>query len=306
MSGGAPPRPARTFALLGRPVEHSVSPALYRTAFRRLGLSAGYEARAVDGRGLEAALRAYARRGGGNVTLPHKERAAAALELRSDAVAATGACNCFWADEDGRLAGDNTDVEGFLAAVRAWRGEGCLAGARVLLLGAGGAARAVLHACLRAGAARVEVRNRTESRARALAAELGGAGDRVVAGALLPPSAGEEEGRLAQGPGTAWELVVNATSLGLRADDPLPLSLEGPAAVGAAMDLVYGPDGTAWTRHARSRGVPARDGLDMLVRQAGLALLRWFPDVAPPLEAMRGAARAALAARAPAGRSRAR
>lgn len=275
----------RLFGLLGWPVDHSLSPALHAAAFRQLGVDACYAAIGVREGELEAVLRAVGRSGGGNVTVPHKEAAAELLDGETPAVRRTGACNCFW-EEDGELAGDNTDVGGFRGAIEAWPAAR-LREARVLLLGAGGGARAVVAACFGSGAGSVEVWNRTTERARSLVAEwnarVGTEGDEGGTALSVLERRGE-----ASGP---YDLVVNATSLGLSAGDPLPLDLESVRAA-AAFDLVYGPGGTAWTKHARELGIPARDGFDMLVRQAGLSLRRWL-DVEPPLEAMRRAGRSA-------------
>lgn len=265
------------FALLGWPVEHSLSPALYGAAFRELGVEADYVPLAVREPELAGVLPAVARAGGGNITVPHKEAAAGHLDRPSGAVRRTGACNCFW-EEEGELAGDNTDVGGFRAAVEAWPAAR-LEGSRVLLLGAGGAARAVLAACRSEGTRSVEVWNRTTERARAL---VRGARERDGEVELRVVETRSE----ARGP---YDLVVNATSLGLSADDPLPLDLEGTRAA-AVFDLVYGRNGTAWTAHARGLEIPATDGFEMLVRQAGLSLRRWL-DVDPPLDAMREAGR---------------
>ena len=246
---GALPGP-RIFVLLGRPVAHSLSPDLHGAAFRELGAEAVYGALEAAEDEVAPAMRLLARSGGGgNVTVPHKERAAAALDRASAAVRATGACNCFWGTDDGELAGDNTDVAGFLAAVSELvPGEDGLEGLEILILGAGGAARAVLHACLRSGAARVDLLNRTRSRAEAVAREVGDDEGRIR---VLGDRA-EADAR--------YGLVVNATSLGVDESDPLPLDL-GELEVRAAFDLVYGPEGTAWVRHARRLGIPARDGL---------------------------------------------
>ncbi|HKK28229.1 MAG TPA: shikimate dehydrogenase [Gemmatimonadota bacterium] len=292
MTGAAEPsgsvdRTPRLFALLGGRVRHSLSPVLHRAAFGALGVEAAYGLLAVDGDEVGPVMRALARQGGGNVTLPHKGRAAAALEHASGAVRATGSCNCFWGEADGGLAGDNTDVRGFLEAA----GDllpGAPGGARVLLLGAGGAARAVLHACLAAGAASVEVLDRTPERARAMAREVGGDDSRVhvVEGG---PGSGEGAVRAAlQPPPGERDLVVNATSLGLEPGDALPMD---PARLGgaAALDLVYGERETAWARAAREAGSEAADGLGMLVAQAAASLRRWL-GVEPPVEAMRAAA----------------
>lgn len=280
--GGAAAR--RLFVLLGDPVDHSLSPVLHGAAFRELGVPALYRRVRAGPDEVAGLMRAVAAAGGGgNVTLPAKGRAAAALDAATGAVRATGACNCFWADgPDGPgLAGDNTDVEGFRRAVAGLvpdgSGAGGLAGRRVLLLGAGGGARAVLHACLLEDAEGVDVLNRTLARAETAVREVGGGDGRL---SVL-------EHRDQRAP--RYDLVVNATSLGLDPEDPLPLDL-GELEVGAAFDLVYGSDGTAWTRHARRLGIPARDGLEMLVRQAAASLRRWL-DVEPPVDAMRRAAR---------------
>lgn len=273
----------RLFVLLGDPVGHSLSPVLHAAAFRELGVPALYRRiRAGPGEVPDFMRAVAAAGGGGNVTLPAKGRAAASLDVASGAVEATGACNCFWG-EGGALAGDNTDVEGFRRAVAGLvPGESCgdgLAGMRVLLLGAGGGARAVLHACLQEDVERVDVLNRTLANAEAAVREVGRGDERL---AVLS----HRDDRASR-----YDLVVNATSLGLAPEDTLPLDL-GELEVGAAFDLVYGPDGTAWTRHARRLGVPARDGLEMLVRQAAASLRRWI-DPEPPVEAMRRAARSA-------------
>jgi shikimate dehydrogenase len=258
--------------LVGDPVSHSLSPRMHAAAFRALGIAAEYRTVRVPADHpdeVEPALRALASTGGGNVTLPHKQTAAAALDVASEEVRLTGACNCFWEDSRGRLCGDNTDVGGVLGALGELRGFRPR-GARVLVLGAGGAARAAVVACARAGAAWVAVRNRDRGRAEALVASLvrdGGA-------ALTVDDGGALDGRL--------DLVIQATSLGLLVGDPLPLRLDG-LDVGSALDLVYAPGGTAWTRHARAVGIDSVDGLRVLLHQGALSLARWLgspPDAA--------------------------
>ena len=254
----------RRYGLLGDPVAHSLSPTLYRAAFAYLRVPAVYEAHRVprhDAAGLRRRMLELGATGGGNVTVPHKRLAASQLQVRSGAVERTGACNCFWLDSAGRLAGDNTDVEGFLSAT-ADLGALELEGSSVLLLGAGGGGRAVALACSEAGVGRLVVHNRTVGRAEALVSDLG---LEEVATVASPVD-------LSSG---VWDLVVNATSLGLGPEDALPLALERDR-VGFAFDLVYGPGGTDWTRHAVAMGIEAVDGLSMLVSQAVLSLERWF------------------------------
>lgn len=267
------------FALLGSPVAHSLSPRIHRTAFDALGLEASYEAVEVEPTELEAAIRFWASRGGGNVTLPYKRRAAALLDRASESVVATGACNCFWRTGADGLAGDNTDVGGILAALDELRGEEAAEGGRVLLLGAGGAARAAFLACVRSGVAAVEVRNRTPARARRLVEDL------------APPGLRVEVGEWGRPPRRAYDLAIQATRLGLEPSDPLPPAPEGTR---IALDLVYARGETRWVREMRAAGARAADGLGVLVHQAALSLRRWLPDADPPVDAMRRAAEEAL------------
>lgn len=271
----APGGRTRLVTLLGDPVDHSLSPRFQNAAFAAARVDGVYVPLRCSDADLPGLLLGIARGGGaGNVTLPHKERAAAVVEVATDAVRHTGACNTFWL-EGGRVHGDNTDVAGFLHAAAALAGDA--AGARVLLLGAGGAARAALFALLGAGAREVVLLNRTPDRAAALAAALdpGGSRTRVVAG-----------GRSVAG--ERFDLVVNGTSLGLHGADPLPLDLETLAGCGAALDLVYAPGETRWIRGAREMGVAAADGTEMLLRQGAAAFERWWGRPAP-LDAMRSA-----------------
>ncbi|MGD2151815.1 MAG: shikimate dehydrogenase [Gemmatimonadales bacterium] len=262
----------RLFALLGAPVHHSLSPALQNAALNAIQIDAVYVALWTWDELVGPLMRSLARAGGGgNVTLPHKRAAAAALDRPSETVRATGACNVFWWDDASGLCGDNTDAAAFLAAAQAvLRGE--VTGCRVLLLGAGGAARAVVHACRTAGVDRVEILNRTRARAEALVEDLGTpAGVRVL-----------ERGEAL--PGEPYDLVVNATSLGLDPSDPLPLE-PGAVQARAILDLVYGRDETPLVRAARAAGIEAADGRLMLVEQAALSFRKWF-DRDPPREVM--------------------
>ncbi len=264
----------RLIALLGGQVEHSLSPRFQNAACRAAGVDGVYLALRCDEHTFPGLLRGIAQAGGGgNVTLPHKERAADLVEECTSAVRRTGACNTFWLEE-GKICGDNTDVAGFSAAARSLLGRSPT-GARVLLVGAGGAARAVLCALVDAGAEEVVLLNRTRSRAEALASAFASSPTRLK----LAADARELQGE-------AFDLAVNATSLGLHADDPLSLH-EGPTFV-AGLDLVYGPDETAWVRHLRAQGIAAADGLEMLLHQGAAAFERWW-GTAAPLDAMRAA-----------------
>ncbi len=264
----------RVLALLGDPVAHSLSSVLQNAALAEAELDAVYVTIACGAEDVAGVLRSLARSGGGgNVTLPHKERAATVVTAASDAVRRTGACNTFWGEGDA-VHGDNTDVEGFRRALEAFV-PGAPAGARVLLLGAGGAARAALVALLDDGAREVSLFNRTTERARAVARRIGGERVRVVTG-------GEEL------EGAVFDLVVNATRLGLDPSDPLPMDLERLHRAGAVMDLVYGAGATPFVRHATSLGYRATDGAEMLVQQGAAAFETWWGRPAA-VEAMRRA-----------------
>jgi shikimate dehydrogenase len=267
----------RLFAILGDPVAHSLSPVFQNAAFRHLGLDAVYVALRCAPAQVPGLMRGIALAGGGgNVTVPHKAVAASAVDLPSPAVVRTGACNCYWA-VDGRVHGDNTDVDGARGAVQSLLG-GEPAGASVLLLGAGGAASAAVCALADAGVARIAIANRTVDRARALA-------DRFRApGLRIDVAASAQELR-----GDRFDLAINSTSLGLKAGDEPPLDPEAAQGwIGAALDMVYAPGETAWTREMRAHGVPAADGSEMLVRQGAAAFRRWF-QVDAPLDEMRAA-----------------
>ena len=241
-----------------------------------MGIDAEYEAVRTAAAEVEPMMRG-GEWAGGNVTLPHKPRAARVLERPSADVLATRACNCWWRRPDGELAGDNTDVAGLRLALSrlGFRPRG----ARVLLLGAGGAARAAIRALLEGGASSIEILNRTPDRARALRDAVPGHAVRVVE---RPEVAG------------VYDLVLNATSLGLAPDDPIPLELD-PERFSVVFDMVYAAGETRWVRHAHSLGLHAHGGLDMLVGQASRSLERWFPERTPPLAEMRDAGAAALA-----------
>ncbi len=264
----------RVLALLGDPVRHSMSPEIQNAAFGEAGVDGVYVALQCGVEDLVGFMRGLARAGGGgNVTLPHKEKAAAVVDAPSDAVRRTGACNTFWGGPDGRVYGDNTDVAGVRRALRAFVGDP--AGMRVLLLGAGGAARATLMGLLEERVGEVAILNRSLERARAVARRIGGHRARVVQATL--------ELR-----GQSFDLVVNATRLGLSPEDPSPLDFEVLDRVGAAMDLIYGARTSSFLRAASDYGVRCTDGADMLVFQGAASFECWW-DRPAPLEAMRRA-----------------
>lgn len=267
----------RLLAVLGDPVSHSRSPLIHNAAMRALGLDGVYVALRCSAAEVPGLVRGLALAGGGgNVTVPHKEAAFAAVDRHTPAAEATGAVNTFWA-ADGEVWGDNTDVAGFSAAVRVLLGRP-ITGGRALVIGAGGAARAVVHALASHGAQRIVIVNRTSARARDLARRFAAAMPRIDVVTSTDQLGGE-----------SFDLAVNATSLGLSASDPLPLDPEGAPPIDACIDLVYGPKGTTpWVRAMGAAGITAADGTEMLLQQGAAAFRRWW-DVDPPRRAMRTA-----------------
>lgn len=259
-------RPGR-LVLLGRSLSHSLSPRLHDAALREAGIALRYEALDVPASALDDTLDELSRqRGAGNVTIPYKERVFARCDRRTALAERVGAVNTFWF-EHGELTGDNTDVGGFLVAAERLLGT-VPTGMTVGVLGAGGAAAAVLAAVEQWRGCTALVHNRTADRADALVARF----------SSVARSSGTDE--LA----ASSQLVVNATPIGLR-DDDLPIPPERLRADAAVLDLVYRPGETPWVHAARASGRRALDGLPMLVEQAALAFERWF-GVPPTRDAM--------------------
>jgi shikimate dehydrogenase len=269
--------------VIGDPVSHSRSPALHNAAFSHLGIAARYELWPTAAASLPERIESLRAPHmlGANVTLPHK---VVVLELvdRLDADAeAIGAINTIVREADGSLTGANTDAPAFLEALREDAGYEP-AGQSVAILGASGAARAAAFALVGAGARRLVVANRTLERAEALLGDVlaGAAGDPLLFAMALDDADLPEI--LAES-----SLIVNATSLGWRADEtPLPAELIPRGAL--VYDMVYRP--TRLLRDAAARGARPLDGEGMFVRQAALAFARWTGRAAP-LDVMRAALR---------------
>ena len=266
----------RLFTLLGDPVSHSLSPTFQNAAIASARLDAVYTALRCAPADVPGLLLGVARAGGGgNVTVPHKELAASAVERPTEAVVDTGACNTFWL-EDGVVCGDNTDIEGFERAVESLLGRSAR-GARVLLIGAGGVARAALYSLLRTEAAGVSILNRSAVNAQALAQRFPAGSTSIKVATAVSDVRGE-----------IFDLVVNATTLGLRSLDPRPLRADFDLGGAAVLDLVYSPGETEWVRESRAKGARSADGLEMLLHQGAAAFERWW-GISAPLEAMRSA-----------------
>jgi shikimate dehydrogenase len=254
---------ARAACVVGWPVEHSRSPLIHNYWLKRYGIDGEYRREAVRKEDFAAFVGTLAARGyvGANVTVPHKE-AAFALSQPDAQARAVGAVNTLWLEDD-VLRSTNTDVEGFLdnldACAPRWdRGAG-----KALVLGAGGAARAVIHGLSSRGVDRIVVANRTASRAEALQASFGKR-VQVADWARL-------EAELAD---TA--LLVNTTTLGMHGQPALALGLADLQSHAIVADIVYVPVATPLLAAARARGLVTADGLGMLLHQAVRGFALWF------------------------------
>jgi shikimate dehydrogenase len=270
--------PPRLVGVIGWPVAHSLSPAMHNAAIQALGLSWRYIAMPVPPGSVDDAMRGIRALGfqGVNVTVPHKTAVIASLDTVAPEAAALGAVNTVVVrrDEGGTasLHGYNTDVAGFTGALEA-SGYTPTSDGAALVVGAGGAARAVAYALLTAGLGKVRVLNRTLARAEALVADLlaSGVGDGRLQAAVL---SAESLPVLAQEVG----LLVNATTVGMWPHTGASIWPEGvPIPEGLTVyDLVYNPLETRLLRQARRSGARGIDGLGMLSQQGALALALWL------------------------------
>ena len=263
--------------VIGWPVEHSRSPLIHRYWLKQYGIDGAYEMEAVEPKDLARFLGSLAARGyaGANVTLPHKEAALRAAESADEAAVRIGAANTLWLDPDGTLHASNSDAYGFMINLKVEAPDWNRGRRPVMVLGAGGAARAILHGLLDEGAARVLIANRTRDRAEELVQAFG-------------PSVHvvdwEDRHRALAGCG----LLVNATSLGMTGKENLDIDLEALPADAVVADIVYSPLETKLLAAARARGNRVVDGLGMLLHQAVPGFERWFgvrPEVTPELRA---------------------
>jgi len=260
------------YAVFGNPIAHSKSPGIHAEFARQTQQSMSYEAILAPLDDFAAAVRAFAAHGGrgANVTVPFKEQAFALSDRLSARAEAAGAVNTL-SFEEGLVLGDNTDGVGLVTDLTANLGV-VLAGRRVLLLGAGGAARGVVLPLLEQAPACLVIANRSVDRAIALATALGGRGCGF--------------GDLA---GQAFDVVINATSASLAgAAPPLPAGTYAPGAL--AYDMMYGRE-TPFMADARAEGARVADGLGMLVEQAAEAFRVWRgvrPDAAAVITHLRG------------------
>lgn len=260
------PRPAlsgkaRKAGVLGWPVAHSRSPRLHGWWLAKHGIDGAYLPLPVRPERFETAVRALADLGfaGANVTLPHKEAAYALCDVVDQVAKRAGSVNTLVFDADGRIHGTSTDGYGFLESIREQAPGWHAADGPAVILGAGGAVRAVAAALLDAGCPRLILVNRTPARAEALARDLGGPVE-VATKAPLADAA----------------LLVNGTSLGMQGEPPLEIDLAPLPATAVVADMVYVPLETPLLAAARARGLRGVDGLGMLLHQARPGFLAWF------------------------------
>ena len=271
-------RPAVPLAgVIGNPIGHSRSPLMHRHWLRRYGIRGDYVPLQVAESDLPDVIRALPRMGfvGANVTLPHKAAVMQLVDHLSDRAILVGAVNTLIFREDGTIFGDNTDGYGFMANVRASAPEWDPKSGPALVLGAGGAARAIIVALADAGVPQILLTNRTRAKADALKAEFGQrikVVDWVQAGNAVEDAA----------------IVVNTTSLGMTGQPDLRVPLDGLQPDTIVTDIVYAPLRTTLLQTAEAMGCTTVDGLGMLLHQGVPGFERWFgkrPEVDDALRA---------------------
>jgi shikimate dehydrogenase len=251
--------------VIGLPIGHSRSPKLHAHWLERYRITGYFVPVAILPERLETGLRALAELGfrGVNVTLPHKEAALALAATASDAARQIGAANTLTFNPDGSFRADNTDAYGFAENIRQTAPDWRAASGPALVLGAGGAARAVLHALIAEGAPQIRLANRNPARAEALAAHFGG---------KIRPVEWAKAEEAADGAVT----LVNTTSLGMKGQPPLVLNLSRAAPDAIVNDIVYEPLVTPFLDSAARQGLRIVDGLGMLLHQAVPAFHAFF------------------------------
>ena len=279
---------ANRAGIVGWPVAQSLSPMLHGYWLKQYGIDGSYVALAVRPEDFARTIAGLPAQGfaGVNVTIPHKEAAYVLAGTRDEDARASGAVNLL-VFATGAVHGHNTDARGFSASLKEALGPEAARAGPAAVLGAGGAARAVVLALLRDGAPEIRLVNRTQSRAQELATSF--AGKAIMK--ILP------WGDWRQAFGGA-RLLVNTTSLGMKGKDALAVPLDELPAEAAVTDIVYNPLETDLLRRARARGHRTVDGLGMLMHQAVPAFAAWFgvtPEVTP---ALRSVLEEALRARA--------
>ena len=264
----------RRACVIGWPIEHSRSPAIHGYWLKHYKIDGEYRAEAVRPGDLAAFLGSFAKTyAGANVTLPHKEEALRLADNVDAAAQTIGAANTLWLDEAGKLHASNTDAFGFMTNLEqqapGWNDKK----RAVMVLGAGGAARAILYGLIEAGVGKILLLNRSRDRAESLAENFGG-NIQVRDWSQRNEALGDAG------------LLVNTTSLGMIAKPPLDLDVAALPKDAVVADIVYNPLETQLLAAARARGHRVVDGLGMLLYQAVPGFKRWFgvrPEVTPVL-----------------------
>lgn len=267
----------RVAGIFGDPIGHTLSPAMHNAAFKAIGLNAVYipfHVKADSKGALKAAVEAVAAMNmlGVNVTIPHKERVFKFLDEADEHAIDIGAVNTI-VNRDGRLFGYNTDGAGYLLSLRKETGFRP-AGKRVVIIGAGGAARSILYSILGLQPASVVLANRTVKRADSLANEFARKFSVPVETAALEPAVMEKALSSA-------DLVVNTTSIGMMGKGELALPIEALPSKAVVSDIVYRPLKTGLIKDAEKRGLKVHTGLGMLVRQGAIGFELWTGKKAP-------------------------
>lgn len=254
--------------VMGWPVKHSLSPKLHGYWIEHYNLAAAYDLLPVEPENLENALESLLVNGyaGCNLTLPHKEKAATLVDRLSPAARAVQAVNTVVVDQEGRLFGDNTDIYGFIESLNTQNPGWQTRTEQALIIGAGGAARAVLYGLIQSGVKQITIANRSQDKAAALADDFAAPALNLE---ILPLSDLTK-------PGAAYDLVINTSVLGMTGKPPLEIDLSNLPETALVSDIVYVPRLTPLLQQAQAQELTIAEGIDMLLYQAVPGFEYWF------------------------------
>jgi shikimate dehydrogenase len=263
--------------VIGWPIEHSRSPLIHGTWLKTYGIDGSYTKEAVKPEDVRTFFATMAQNAwaGCSVTVPHKEAAFAAAAVKDESAVAVGAANTLWL-ADGKLHCANTDTYGFMKHLELSAPQWMSRDAPVLIIGAGGAARAIVYGFLKAGVSQVILTNRSRERAEQLAIYFG-------------PKVKVIDWDTRSGAARDAGVIVNTTTLGMKGAGDPDIDFSRTRADGVAYDIVYVPLETQFLKSARAHGLIGVDGLGMLLHQAVPGFEKWFgvrPDVTPGLRAL--------------------
>lgn len=264
-------------AVIGHPVAHSKSPLIHNHWIAQYGLSGSYEAIDIAPENLEHGVREIVERGyaGFNVTVPHKSAILSLCAQKSETAGRIGAANTISVRKDGTLYADNTDIFGFIENIRQRAPEFDFSSGPSVILGAGGAARAAVEGLFQQGCPEIILHNRTKSRA-----------EEIAKSARFPDRICVQEWSARETSLKDAALLVNTTTLGMKGQTPLEISLDALDRKAPVVDIVYAPLETDLLKAARARGNPVVTGIGMLLHQARPAFAAWFgimPDISDDL-----------------------